>query len=273
VSNAPFNPYQYFWSVGNIDNVIYTAIIISLTLVEVHYGVLRRLLKKQMNFSNDIVLGPLMRRLPGSQPKLVPLIPIASSAVVTWFWLSLVFLVHYNMNLQLVRVANFVVAAGAGHFFAWLAIAAIVTRWGWDNIVQGGLIVGVYSALHEFYFYVFYTAAYFSEVTSTLVFYLPFNLLTTTMCVCYYVLVKKQTVKSVGKERIFQVLIILTVFNAMCLIGGYPVTVSTVTGPGPLFFDLPTNILENIGWVLPALPLIVPTFAELAALKRYFLGR
>jgi len=186
-------------------------------------------------------------------------------SVIVWFWLSLYFFVKFNTNLINLRVVNALVGTGVGtgHWFAWLAIAAIATRWGWDNAPAGFLTVGLYSALHEGFWYVFYYAIYPGQIALTWLFYLPFGYLVLCQSISYLLLSRNRKVDeryaSIPKipTRIFLMTIALfLVTDIMWAMAGFPVTVRLDTGPTPQFPDLSTNLIEDNSWVTPALPLI-----------------
>ena len=172
---------------------------------------------------------------------------------VAWFWLSLVFFVNYDANILILRVFNFGGTFGAGHWFIWLMFAALATRYGYNNIVQGGVVIGLLAAIHEITWYVFYYLVYPYESSLAFVFYLPFIFLCCAFVVAYIVLSRNGSMITLPKNTLVTVVAVTVVFDALWALAGFPVTIDLVTGGTSLYGSLIVNMVENMSWIVPCL--------------------
>lgn len=171
-----------------------------------------------------------------------------SSGVCVWFFLNLVLFVRFNGSLVTQRVFNFgPQPLGAGYWLTWLVIAVVVTRWGWDNIASGVMVMGLVGSIHEWLWYVFYTIAYPSQLLYDY-YYSPFMVLMVALVVCYFLLSRHGSIRSLGTERIIMMIAMVVAFNSVWLAGGFPVSIF-LDGPGPLFGNVLVGIIETLSWV------------------------
>jgi hypothetical protein len=195
----------------------------------------------------------------------LPTAYVLSLPFIFWFWLSLLLFVKFDANLLVLRAFNFVGnGLGTGHYLTWVVIALVVTVWGWDNILAGVLVVGLYSALHEAFWYVFYFVAYPGQFSVTFPFYLPFVYLGACLSIGYVLLSHHRSIPSIPTKAILEMVALFIVIDAMWLVAGFPVTISLTTGGTQYFLNLMVNLIEDNSWVVPAVPLVV------AGLSKFF---
>lgn len=231
-----------YWTHGNISNVEYGTLILIMTAVELRFNLWKRINSRVGDFFG--------RPLPTAY--------VLSLPFIFWFWLSLLLFVKFDANLLVLRAFNFVGnGLGTGHYLTWVVIALVVTVWGWDNILAGVLIVGLYSALHEAFWYAFYFVAYPGQFVQTFPFYLPFVYLGACLSVGYVLLAHHKSIPSVPTRAILEMLALFIVIDAMWLLAGFPVTISLTTGGTEYFTNLFVNLIEDNSWVVPAVPLVV----------------
>ena len=230
-----------YWTSGNRNDAILALVVAAFTIIELRYGFWKRI----TNRIGDFFGRPLPTRY------------VLALPFVIWFWLTLLLFVHYDENILLVRAFNLGQEVGTGHVFVWFILAAIFTRWGYNNLVGGFTIVGMFGALHEIVWYAFYAVVYQSEVSGTYLFYLPFMVLGLSLTVSYVVLSRNGSIPTVDKRTLLTIAIFFIVLDSMWAVGGFPVTVDLAHGNTPLFYNLTVNLVENYSWVVPAIPLII----------------
>lgn len=230
-----------YWTTGNRDDVIYGVGLLVFMVIEKKYNPL----KKLKSSVGDFFGRPYQRIWALSLP------------FVIWFWLSLIFFVKYDTNLLLLRVFNIGVSLGTGHWFFWLMAAALVTVYGWDNIVSGIMVVGLLSALHEPIWYLFYYLVYPAETAQAFLFYLPFVFLCGAMLIAYFVLSHNGSIVKIPTSTLLQVFLIMVVFHALWALAGFPVSIDLITGGTQYYLSLSIALIENLSWVIPGLVLLV----------------
>ena len=227
-----------YWTPGNRDDALLAIAVVVFTALELRYNFWKRITNRIGDFFG--------RPLPTGYVLALPFL--------IWFWLSLVFFVHYNENILLVRAFNLGSELGTGHIFVWMVLAMIATRWGFKNIVAGFDILGMFGALHEIIWYAFYGAVY--GYTDTY-YYLPFIFLGITLLGAYAFLSRNGSIPTIDRRTIILMIVFFVVMDAMWAIAGFPVPVSLSSGNTPLFLNLQTNLIESESWVIPAIPLIM----------------
>ena len=230
-----------YWTSGNRNDVILAIVVVIFTALELRYNLWKRINSRIGDFFG--------RPLPTAY--------VLSSPFLIWFWLSLLLFVQYDENILLVRAFNIGQAFGTGHVFVWLTIAAIVTRWGYKDILGGALVVGTYSALHELVWYTFYWLAYPSQFSGTYQFYLPFMVLGLALIGSYFLLSRNGSIATIDRRTFITFILLFVVFDLMWSFAGFPVSVSLIHGGTNLFYSLPVNLVECLSWVMPAIPLVI----------------
>ncbi|GEM_PF-1911881 len=254
-----------FYTPGNVHDILYAIALLIFVAIEVRFSPLRKLARS----TGDFFGHPYPRIWALSMP------------FVIWFWLSLLFFVHYDANILVLRVFDIGGTLGTGHWFIWLMFAALVTRYGWDNIIQGGIVIGLVAAMHEITWYVFYYIVYPAESSLAFVFYLPFIFLCCAFVVAYFVLaypwsvtIRTRIIKGpcsivrIPTNTLVTVMAVIVVFDALWALAGFPVTIDLVTGGTSLYLSLLDNMVENASWVIPCLILLVAPRYTLINRKR-----
>jgi len=179
-----------------------------------------------------------------------------SVALAVAMWFTFVLYVSYDKNLLVLRQFDLGSVFGTGHWFTWVIMAVVLTRWGWNDIVSGLFIVGAFSALHEMVWYVFDGLTYPGQLEVAFWYYVPFIALGGVLVCCYVALSWKGKMAHVPVKSWVLCLSTFFIFDALWALAGFPVTVSLTTGGTAFFGNLAVNALEDLSWVIPGMTLL-----------------
>src|SRR5208337_2475647 len=122
------------------DDLLLALILIAFTAIELRYSLLEKFKGHRAEFFGGRMVRPYL---------------LYSVALAVAMWFTFVLYVSYDKNLLVLRQFDLGSVFGTGHWFTWVIMAVVLTRWGWNDIVSGLFIVGAFSALHEMVWYVF----------------------------------------------------------------------------------------------------------------------
>jgi hypothetical protein len=130
----------------------------------------------------------------------------------------------------------------------WIAVFIVWLRYGYGNIIRGVIYCGLLASLHEAIWFIVYLISNPQNFSITAVYYSPLYALLLSFFVAYYYLLEPKD--KLSKEHLYQILAFTGVFYLIWGLGTFPITADNVIGPTTLFNDLPTNIIENLSWLV-----------------------
>lgn len=194
-----------------------------------------------------------------------------SSAFCAWMFLTLYFFVSFNTNITLLRLFNITPdnPNGTGHWFAWLAIAIVFTRYGWKNMLAGASHASFFASIHELIWYGAYFIGNPFLFVDVFPFYSPFIFDLILFVFAYFLLKRNGSIGGFPANRVILGIAVTIALDAMWVLAGFHITVDLglreMTQYG---IDLDVNLNENSGWLALAVILIWPEKSPFKGLRR-----
>lgn len=154
---------------------------------------------------------------------------------------------QWNGNIIYETVAN-------AHITTWVAVLIVVAAFGYNDIIKGVMTGGMFMALHEFVWLVFFfgTGAYLQEPVSvavTLVYYGVFAALLVALVFAYWAFIGKYLWPVIWKTGLF-----MAAQDMVAYVAGVNIMGTTnLGGPTVYIFQFIPNLVETLGWFLPAM--------------------
>lgn len=228
-----------FWSTGNVRDIEVIAVVCVLTVIQWRFKVVE-----------------LFRKV-----RLLYVMTLSLSMGATAAFVLVVFYIDFLVapipggnpipGLILFRAYS-VLVIGSGHWFTWVALFMVYARYGWKDIVAGGIKTAVFGALHELSWYAAYMVSTPTRALEVAYYYSPFIVLLLVSLVVYAVLCKIGTIEPFPAGRLLAAYAFLLAFDSIWVIAGFPISIDNILGPTALYSSVAVNAIEDMGWLVLA---------------------
>lgn len=205
--------------------MLYAALVLTATGIELRFNLVKRFRQHKTD-----IFGRLVKPL-----------TLWSLALCAGAWLTLLNLTP-GENLLTARL-------GQGHWFVWLTLIAVVTRWGWDDLPSGMAAAGVLGGIDELAWFGGYLSVY---PASTLGWdSVAYVFLLCCFLAAYFLLSRRESIKRIPRDRLLLCILVAVSFHAMWALAGFHVSNGT-----PFDYSVGTALLEDLSWVMPGATLL-----------------
>lgn len=136
-----------------------------------------------------------------------------------------------------------------GHWMSWIGLIAVMTVFGYFDIIKGVYIAGFIYSIHELA-WITGAGIYNGMLWSIYVHYAPIMVVMTLLILGYFL-----AYRGLPKYKEVLIVVVIIVFDILWMMAGFHSTVENwMTPPATMYYANPiVNVIEVLSWFLPAM--------------------
>jgi len=168
--------------------------------------------------------------------------------------------VVYSLPLNNIIMARVFNIWNSGHLLSWLSVFVVILIFGWRDLFKGITYALLLLASHEIIWYIFFFLGYpqqfFPVITNP---HAYMFLLLLGFMIIYVIMYDRKHEKNIVKVAI-PLILSEVLYDLIWLSMGYPITLDLLIGKTIYYNSLFVNAVEDVGWILPAIVMIISKY-------------